>query len=146
MKLSLLAAVLLGLGAAAPSQAQRRASSPAPLSSLPRLTHADSVAVLHQLFRHERRGGREGALADAVVLPLNAVALDSGQRTDFQRGVQFATVAVFIPLLVNNVVRWAHYSKRREREAIEHFEQRLVQPLYLQRAYALALIERSNRP
>lgn len=144
MKLPVLLAALLGLGAALPSQAQQ-AGAPVPLSSLPRLTHADSVAVLHRLFRHERRGGRIGAIADAVVVPTNVAALASGQGTDFQRGLQFVNVAAFSPLLVGNIVQWVRYSKRREREAVERFEQQLVQPLYLQRSYALALIELSNR-
>lgn len=144
MKILYSLAVLLTLGSLLPAAAQRAAALQPATRPLP-LTHEDSLAVLHHLFRHERRGGREGTVADAVVLPLNVVALISKQGTDFQRGLQFANVAVFAPLLVTSILRWARYSKRREREAVERFEQRLWQPLYLQRSYALALIERSNK-
>ena len=139
MKLSYPLAVLLALSSLVPAAAQQAA---APLSAARpvAMTHDDSLAVLRQVFRRGRRGGRVGTIAYSVVLPLNISALASRQATDFQRGLQVGNVAIFAPLLVNSIVGWARFSQRREREAVLRFEQRQAQPRYVQRAYALQLI------
>jgi len=104
------------------------------------MTHDDSVAVLRQVFRHGRRGGRLGTIAYSVVLPSNIIALTLRPATGFQRGLQVGNAALAAPLLVNSIVSWARFSQRREREAVLRFEQRQAQPRYVQRAYALQLI------
>lgn len=143
MKLTcLLAAFLLGWGSLLPASAQR--ASALPVARPAALTHDDSLAVLHQVFRRARRGNRIGTLAYAVVLPSNIIGLASRQATDFQRGLQVGNVSLFTPLLVSSIIGWARFSQRREREAVRRFEQQQVQPRYVQRAYALLLIEQGK--
>lgn len=143
MKASYPLAALLALGCLLPAAAQQAPAS-LPAARPAPLTHTDSLAVLHQVFRRERRRGRIGTLADAVVVPSSIISLTSRQNTDFQRGLNAANVAIFTPFLAGNIVQWARFSQRREREAVQRFEQLQVQPLYVQRAYALALIEQGK--
>ena len=108
------------------------------------MTHDDSVAVLHQLFHRERHHGRILAIVGGAVLPLSVVSIAKPSGSDFQRGIQTATTIVIGAQTVGSIVRWVQFSKRREREAVRRFEQRQVQPLYVQRAYALLLIEKGK--
>lgn len=53
-----------------------------------------------------------------AVLSANIIGLTSRQATDFQRGLQVGNAALAAPLLVNSLINWARFSRRREHEVV----------------------------
>lgn len=137
MKQLLLTALMLaGLG-------RRAVAQSTPLNTPPSSGNAtaasvDSAALLHRLFKHERRIGLLGLTATTGVSSgLNALN-DPSKSRQIIGGI---TVGANTGLLVIMLVDRLKFSRRREREAIDQLRQH--QPLrpYVQRSYALALVK-----
>ncbi|QKG57304.1 hypothetical protein GKZ68_12140 [Hymenobacter sp. BRD128] len=127
MKLLLLAAALLTLPSR-PAIAQR-----APLTA-----PLDSAALLHQLFKHERRIGLLGLGATTGVRSGLTALHDPSKTRQLIGGLAIGANSGLLVMLGINLIK---FSRRREREAIEQLQQH--QPLrpYVQKSYALALLK-----
>jgi cobalamin biosynthesis protein CobD/CbiB len=146
MKLLVLVAALLGLGCVLPGHAQQL---PAPVPALrPVLTHADSVTALRKVFRRNRRSGRFVGLLEGALLPVVIVgaANPSSAISRQVAGAQIVTAAMAAVYFVGNMVRWSRFSQRREREAVERFEQHAPQPRYVQRSFDRLLVRATQPP
>ncbi|NML66070.1 hypothetical protein HHL22_12725 [Hymenobacter sp. RP-2-7] len=145
MKLLLLVAALLGMGNLLPGHAQQAPAAP---SARPILTHEDSVAVLHRVFRYNRRGGRFVGLLEGALLPsaIIGAANPNPSAGRFVAGAQVVSATMIAVYFVGNMVRWSRYSQRHEREVIERFEQHSAQPRYVQRNFDRMLVLATRPP
>lgn len=138
MKHLFLAAALLLMGLH-----YRVAAQAVPLlpSSDNRPAAVDSAALLHQLFKHERRIGLLGlAATTGVSSGLNALN-DPSKSRQLIGGLAIGANTGLSVIMVVDRIKFSH---RREREAIDQLQQH--QPLrpYVQRSYALALVKASR--
>ncbi|MGI4833034.1 MAG: hypothetical protein ACRYFK_06180 [Janthinobacterium lividum] len=146
MKLPLLFAALLGLASLGPGHAQQLPTAAPGFRLAP--THADSAVVLHRLFQRNRRAGRYIGLLEAALLPSAIVQAASPDPAagKFVAGSQVVSTAMISAYFVGYLVRWARFSQRREREALERFEQHQAQPRYVQRHFDQALLLAARPP
>jgi hypothetical protein len=136
MKSLLLIATLLFTWPTQQAAAQQVALTPLATAERPVPVPVDSAAVLHQLFKNERRFVLLGAAISTGVF--NSINGLRSSRKAFQLigGVGIGADAGLLVILVVDQIK---FSRRREREAIEQL--RHQQPLrpYVKKSYTLAL-------
>jgi len=116
-----------------------RGHAQAPLPAAPP-THADSVAILRQVFRHARRHARFGAGASGLVLGAQALSFASDRPTGSpaRLALGVSVSALYTYFLADRVVDWGRFSRRREEEAVSRLETHQPQPGYVQQRLVLA--------
>jgi len=116
-----------------------RGHAQAPLPAAPP-THADSVAILRQVFRHARRHARFGAGASGLVLGAQALSFASDRPTGsparLALGVSVSVLYTYF--LADRVVDWGRFSRRSEEEAVSRLETHQPQPGYVKQRLVLA--------
>jgi|GEM_PF-2597621 len=135
MKYLLLAAALL-LGFC-PAYAQTGPASGPPTAPVAGSTHADSLAVLHRVFRKSRRISRGSTflLAGSETLGVANIANRAGDQSNFRTTVDVISLAAYAGLVVDDIVQWARFSQRREALAVRQFEEGQPLPSYVQQRF-----------
>lgn len=128
------AALLLGFY---PACAQTGPASGAPTAPVAGGTHADSLAVLHRVFRKSRRIGRGSTFLFAGYETLGVVntANRASDQSNFHTTLQVISLAAYAGLVVDDIVQWARFSQRREASAVRQFEEGQPLPLYVQQYF-----------
>jgi len=106
-------------------------------------THADSVATLRQVFRHHRRFARVGTFQFAPSIGFGVGALVDASNPTGRQALNLFALSSISPYTTLEIVNWHRYSKRREEEAVQRFEQHQPQPPYLQKRLLLAFTLRN---
>lgn len=110
----------------------------------PLVTHADSVELIHQVFKRTRSFAPLVVLASGVAVGsfADSWGSDRVQKSTFRKSVVIGASASQIALLVSSTVQGIRYSKRREQDAIQRFEQHQPQPRHVERRLAMAYASR----
>ena len=135
MKYLLLAAALLfGFY---PAYAQTSPASGPPTTPVAGSTHADSLAVLHRVFRKSRRISRGSTFlfAGYETLGVTNTANRAGDQSNFLTSIQVISLAAYAELVVDNIVQWVRFSQRREALAVRQFEEGQPLPPYVQQHF-----------
>lgn len=103
----------------------------------PGATHADSLAVLHRVFHHDRRSGCLGTFlfAGAATTGIASVADRAKDLGSFRTSAQSIEAAAYAGLVAVNIVQWARFSQRREALAVRQFEKGRPLPAYVQQRF-----------
>lgn len=135
MKTCLLLGLLLVAGSVR-GQAQQGPATVVASSQPVQAMHADSVAVLRQVFRKARRSGRFGALLYTGLLTTQLANASHLSERPYGLGLTLAGAGADAGLITLSIIDWVRFSQRREESAISRFEQRQPLPRYVQRRMA----------
>lgn len=111
-------------------------------------THADSLDLLHGVFRRSRHMARFGTFASALVVGSNtagSLSNDYNNNHSTLRALNITSAALYSYFLVESIVDWRRYSQRREADAVRRFEQHQAQPRYVQRRMIMAVAQAQIR-
>lgn len=101
-------------------------------------THADSIATLRQVFRQSRRLTRGSTLTSGLLIGFGVAELTTPSTSTARQALSLGTLGISTAYAVQGIVNWRRYSKRREQEAVQRFDQHQPQPLYVQRRLVFA--------
>lgn len=115
-------------------------TTPATIAT-PTVAVVDSAALLHQLFKRERRIGLLGLVA--------TTGLSNGINTlnglgEVRQFIGWTAVGANTGLLVIMVVNRIKFNRHREQEAIDQLRQHQLLRPYVRRSYTLALVKASR--
>ncbi|MCC2545605.1 hypothetical protein LJY25_04050 [Hymenobacter sp. BT175] len=132
---------LLSLGSVSCSFAQSVPASPTPVARPALLTRADTVAALHELFQTKRQANKSYLVAVPITIGLTVVAIGvsavnalSSSKPSAVPAV--ASLGVGVGVTSTVLAGYLRYTKGREREVIEKYEQKKKLPGWVWRKLA----------